>query len=400
MKLNLKTFLIGITVIAVVSDSMLIPFYPQFFAAVFNVTDPQYVGNYIAATCLVVMLAFPCWARVAKTIAPLHLLIYTQLAAGILSVMCFWTTSLWAFWTVSLAMLAFKGSYLLVYPFVMSLEDSSRHGGTIGLLSVIVHFGAILGALLGGIVLQLLEPRQAFLIMAVGDFLQTLVCILLVRQERSENPQPAGAGDPQLSGGETVSHGNRRFIVKLSLVMLVFYFCAYLIRPFFSVYWESISAFKGEIAAGMVFAIPALMALLALWSNHKRKTGEETFDGILSALLIGSCGLLLQGTQQELIVLAGRCLFGWALFQSTVRLDLLVFRLSTPESYATDFSKIHFFQSLGVLLASHAAGSLVSSYGLPLPFFTAAFGFVVTLVLYLFLFKPERESARAALQVS
>ena len=248
MKLNLKTFLIGITVIAVVSDSMLIPFYPQFFAAVFNVTDPQYVGNYIAATCLVVMLAFPCWARVAKTIPPLHLLIYTQLAAGILSVMCFWTTSLWAFWTVSLAMLAFKGSYLLVYPFVMSLEDSSRHGGTIGLLSVIVHFGAILGALLGGIVLQLLEPRQAFLIMAVGDFLQTLVCILLVRQERSENPQPAGAGDPQLSGGETVSHGNRRFIVKLSLVMLVFYFCAYLIRPFFSVYWESISAFKGEIA--------------------------------------------------------------------------------------------------------------------------------------------------------
>lgn len=401
MTARLKYLLIGITVVAVVSDSMLIPFYPQFFSSAFGITDPQYVGIYLAACCFVVMLAFPGWALVANKVPPLELLIYTQFAAGTMSVLCYWAETEWIFWILSLGMLVFKGSYLLIYPFIMTFEDKTRHGGTIGLLSVIVHFGAILGSLLGGLVLQWYDPHQAFLVMAVGDFIQMAVCFLLVRQENSQSP--AASAEPiqeRSREPESKPADRRRFVIKLSVVMLLFYFSAYLIRPFFAVYWEQISAFKGEIAAGVVFSIPAFMALLALWRTRCTAQERDPFEGIVASLAWGTGGLLLQASGEEIIVLLGRCLFGWAFFYSTVYLDLLVFRLSTPESYATDFSKIHFFQNLGVLIASFTAGSIASLYGLTMPFIAGAFGFLVTMTVYQSLFKSERQSAKAALQTT
>src|SRR5690606_8380720 len=125
--LIMKNFLVGLTAVAVVSDTMLIPFYPRFFDVAFGIGDPRHVGYYLAAVCLTVMLGFPAWAHVARRIDTLRLLVYTQLAAGVLSVVCAWAPSLAVFWLVSLAMVAFKASYLLIYPLIMSREPPRRH---------------------------------------------------------------------------------------------------------------------------------------------------------------------------------------------------------------------------------------------------------------------------------
>jgi hypothetical protein len=106
----------------------------------------------------------------------------------------------------------------------------------------------------------------------------------------------------------------------------------------------------------------------------------------MPAIALGVCGLSLQVLGIPAVTLIGRFVYGWALFQSMVRLDLLLFRISTPESYSVDFSKINLFQGLGVLFASFTTGSLVSSSGLRLPFFVAAFGFIAALALYARLF--------------
>ena len=68
MNRSIKTILILMTAAAVISDAVLMPFYPQFFAERFAITDSTYVGNYISRVCIVVMLAFPVWARLAKNI--------------------------------------------------------------------------------------------------------------------------------------------------------------------------------------------------------------------------------------------------------------------------------------------------------------------------------------------
>ncbi len=385
MAISVKHWLVGITIAAVVSDSMLLPFYPHFFASVFGITDPGHIGLYLSACCLTIVLAFPMWARVSRRIPVLQLLIPTQLAAGGLSILCYWAETPVSFWILSLVMLVFKGSYLLVYPMIMAAERKDNHGNTIGLLSVVVHIGGIAGAVLGGVVLQWFEPRQVFLVMAVSDFLQTGVCLYLLRRPdaRADSEEPSTATPEKSRVTSTV-------IYKLGLVMFLFYFSAYLTRPFFVRYWESVTGAEGEVLSGLVFAIPAGIAILALWLNFRRGHTRSPGDGLLTAMMLGSVGLALQGLNQEWLILAGRCLFGWALFQATVQLDQLLFALSQPESYATDFSKINIFQQLGVLAAASSAGGLVGLLGLQIPFAVAAAGLVFTAAVYGALFHRTR----------
>lgn len=393
MSVSMKAWLIGLTAIAVVSDSMLIPFYPHFFESAFGVTDAGLVGLYIAACCLTVMLAFPVWARVARHLSLLPLLIGTQLLAGVLSVLCYWTASLTQFWAISLAMLVFKASYLLIYPQIMRLEQADAHGRTIGLLSVIVHFGGIGGALLGGAVLQWFEPRQVFLLMAVGDFLQTGICFLLRRQ----TPVPSAADDTEDTSTPASGASNAPVVLRLCLVMAVFYFSAFLVRPFFVRYWEALSGWNDAFYAGVIFAIPGTVALFALWRSYRQPVATEAHWQILPAMVYVTVGLLLQAVPSMPVVLVGRLLFGWGLFRTTVRLDQLLFALSQPKDYATDFSKVSFSQNLGVLVASWAAGAVVATTGLDVPFYLAAAGLVLSAGLfYGLLYRPQRQTGVAS----
>jgi len=388
-----KLFLILMTVVAVITDSMLHPFYPQYFAKVFGVVDPQHVGFYIGACSLTVMLSFPVWAMLSRRIHVLHLLVATQIATGLLSMACCATTSLAWFWGVSLCMMVFKASYLLIYPYVMSLEAKEHHVGTISLLAFVVYFGNILAALLSGVVFELLDPRFLFVAMAFGDVLQILLCLRLLKA-------PASAPEEALSDDATTEPLPalpRYFVYRLGLVMLVMYFSAYLTEPFFSSYWERVSSVDNKIITGLVFAIPGVAALLGLYVNAKRRSDASApYAGILPAIVVGVCSLWLQAAGVPLALLIGRFLYGWALFQSMVRLDSLLFRLSTPETYSVDFSKINLFQGMGVLLASFTAGSLVSSFGLRATFIVSAGGFLGGALLYCGLFRSELWPRRTA----
>ncbi len=372
------------TLVAVVSDYLLHPFYPQFFKARFGVTDPKWVGYYFAAICFMVMISFPFWAYISKKVAELNILVYTQCIAGVLALFCYWTNSYINFWIVSLVMILFKGSYLLVYPYILRIITKKEHPGTIGLLSVIVHLGGILGAVIGGITVDLIDVSYIFLIMALGDFIQMGMSAYLLRSNTYDTSIHQET--------ESIAHTDNRmvpkgFILKIGLITMILYFSDFLIRPFFSSYWESISNYDSKLISGTIYAIPGFVALIALWINFKRKEANSGFQGIISVLLFGAIGLLLQGVPIEAVVIAGRVIYGYAIFQGVVKFDVLLFELSTPESYAVDYSKVHFFQNLGVLISSFSVGLLVDSHGLQIPFMFALAGFIITLLLYYFIFK-------------
>lgn len=383
--MKLKTFLIVMTLVAVVSDYLLHPFYPQFFELRFGITNPKNVGYYFAAICFMVMIAFPFWAYVSKKVSELNILVYTQAIAGILALFCYYTTSYINFWIISLVMVLFKGSYLLVYPYILKIITKEEHPSTIGLLSVVVHLGGILGAVLGGITVDYINPSSIFLIMAVGDFIQMAMSGYLLKSKKYAtdliiSEEPVGTDKKLIPKG---------FILKLGLITLILYFSDFLIRPFFSTYWESFSMYKSKLVSGTMYAIPGFVALVALWINNKRKS--EGHEGIINALCIGLIGLVLQGIPNEASVVLGRIIYGWAIFQGVVKFDILLFELSTPESYSVDYSKIHFFQNLGVLLASLNVGIIVEGFGLRIPFVIALGGFVLTLVLYFMVFKSVKK---------
>lgn len=385
--MKLRVFLMLMTVVAVISDSMLHPFYPQYFARVFGVKDPLHVGLYIAACSFTVLSTFPLWALLSRRVRVLELLVVTQVASGGLSLLCSQADSLLLFWLLSLGIMVCKASYLLIYPYVMSLEEEDNHLGTIGLLAFAVYFSNILAALLSGVIFQLLPATWLFVVMAAGDVFQVLLCLywLKVQRSRARGPNPV-----VVSARPAAAALPPRFVWKLGVVMLVLYFSAYLSEPFFAVYWESISGSPNKVLSGLVFAIPGVAALTALFVNSKTRYGSDgAYFGILPAIGCGVLGLLLQVSGARWLVLGGRFLYGWALFQAMVRLDGLLFRMSSKATYATDFSKVNSFQGLGVLFASTLAGSLVSAFGIRLPIGIAASGFVLGALLYARLFRAE-----------
>lgn len=376
--------------VAVVSDYLLHPFYPQFFEARFGVTNPKVVGYYFAAICFMVMLAFPFWAYVSKRVAELRILVYTQLVAGVLALYCFYTTSLQAFWIASLTMVCFKGSYLLVYPFILRIIKPEAHTHTIGILSVVVHLGGILGAVIGGLVVDLVNPAYIFLVMAAGDFIQMGMSMYLLKSDRFNIELPTPEGDDDAP--KNAPFVPKGFVLKLGLITLVLYFADFIIRPFFARYWEALSGNSSQLLSGFMYAIPGFVAVFALWWSRKHAGDQgNDYQRIALALVLGMVGMLLQVAPWVPVMVLGRVLYGWAIFQGMVRFDALLFQLSTPESYAIDYSKIHFFQNLGVLLASFSVGIVVDAQGLQMPFWVALAGFGASLALYalFFLYSPE-----------
>jgi MFS transporter, DHA1 family, multidrug resistance protein len=211
--------------------------------------------------------------------------------------------------------------------------------------------------------------------MALGDFAQMLVCWQLIR---------AGHARSVPDVAPPASAARRRAtlpVLQLGLLMLTFDFSAYLVRPFFSVHWEHLSA-TGSLASGLVFAIPGVVALFALMLNRRaRSRGAEPADWLPGQLALGAAGLMLQAFSSEVLVVLGRCLYGWALFQVAVKLEVSLFRISTPDAYASHFGIANFCQNLGVLLSSFAAGALVDRFGIGPTFVIAAGGFLLTALL-------------------
>ncbi|MEM6532141.1 MAG: MFS transporter [Myxococcota bacterium] len=377
--------LILTTAVAVVSDAVLIPFYPQLFSTRYGVESASHVGLYLAATCLVVMFALPLWAEAERRISTLPLLIVAQFAAGLLAVGCFFASTVTEFWLVSLGMIVFKASYLLVYPYLMRLTDETNHMQTIGMLTVIVHLGAILGAVIGGAILASWSPQHGFLAMAAGDFLQMAVCAFLLLR---------GARGPQAefdSGAFMRSLANGRWlqVAKLAAVMFVLYFSAFALRPFFVQYWSMRSGTGDERIAGLVFSIPAWMSLACLL--YQRRQSQE--PPVLRSIGLCVVGLALQCTPSVALILVGLAIFGWGLYRTMVYFDALIFETSSPELYATAFSQMHFFQQLGALIGFYTAGSVVAASGLHSPFVVAIAGFALTAGLFFrfFLSRPTHK---------
>ncbi len=378
----MKNLLIIMTLVAVVSDYLLHPFYPQFFEARFGVTDPEWVGYYFAAICFMVMISFPFWAYVSKKVAELNILVYTQFIAGILALYCYWTTSYINFWIISLIMIIFKGSYLLVYPYILRIITKEEHPTTIGLLSVVVHLGGVLGAVIGGFTVDVIDASYIFLIMAAGDFMQMGMSSYLLKSKKYNTSIRKETQEKITTHKKIIPKG---FILKIGFTTLLLYASGFIIRPFFSTYWEFITANASTLISGAVYALPAFVALAVLWWDTKRKGTKST--GISIPLCIGIMGLVMQGIPIPFLVILGRILYGWAVFRAIVRFDVLLFDYSTPDTYAIDYSKVHFFQNLGVLISSFLVGILVDQYGFVVPFKVACIGFVTTLGLYVLLFK-------------
>ncbi|OWQ45905.1 hypothetical protein CDL60_18845 [Roseateles noduli] len=396
--MRLRHGLILMTLFAVISDALPIPFYPQFFAERYGEGSPWHVGAYVAFISITVMCVFPLWVRVARRFETLHILQYTQGVAAALCLASYWAPDLVSYWVLSMAMFAFKSSYLLNFPYLMRTESDETRAGAIGLLSVTAHLGVVLGAVTGGAVIEHWGVRECVLLMALADLVQMGLCTWLIRSRRMV---PVLAEDAEeRAAPRRFSLGGHTAILKLAVVMLLFDFGAALVRPFFSLYWSSLSAAGseagGELAAGAAFAVPKIVAVCALLIHRWLTLPEQhPTRRTLANLMLGAVGLLLQAAPDIATLLIGRVLLGWALYQLVINFDVQLYQLSTPDDFGRDYGVINIFQNCGVLLASFTAGSLVATLGLRAPFIVAGTAFLLAAALWLWSFPKARPADRA-----
>lgn len=395
--MKLRYYILLMTAFAVISDAILIPFYPQFFAARYHLTNSVHAGAYVAAISVVVMVSLQFWSRVARRVDAMHILVRTQCAAGLLAVLSYWSPSVPVFWAVSLAMFSCKSAYLLMCPYMMRHEPTDEHAPLLALLTVIGTFSAIFGGLAGGALMDHWGTRFCLFAMAAGDFLNMLICTHLIRAKHiARRCVPAAAAQEQ--GGAAPSKGwvRRLPILRLALMLSIYSFSISVILPFLSSYWQVVGNTSSKLVSGFVYEIPGMMALAGLLANRLVSDRvKQKLDPLLLNLALATGGLLLQSSGHPGLIVAGLALFGWASFRITVRLSVVIFRLSRPADYAADYSLINFFQYSGALVASFSAGLIVSTYGMRAPFLIAAAGVIATLAFDALLVKVDRVTARS-----
>lgn len=392
--MKLRPTILIMSAFGVISDSILIAFYPQFFEARYGLVDSVHVGAYIAAISIAVMVMLPVWARVARRVETMHLLLYTQLVAALLCLAAAWAPTVRVFWVLTMLMYMTKASYLLLFPYLMRLEKPDQHTLVVGMLSVVLHIAGIFGAAVGGLILQRFGPQTCLWLMAAGDFLQMALCAYLISsgQVIKVLVKEPGAASAILAPRTAQAFSG---LLKLSLLMLLFDFSAYLVRPFFTLYWETVTGIHQKLITGLVFAIPGSVALGALLLKRLRKVPFRYADHAIGNMLLGALGLALQAAPTLGLIILGRVFYGWALYQVVVKLEVSLFKLSTPDAYARDFAVTNFAQNLGVLLSSFAAGFLVSWVGGTGTFLIAAAGLLLTALVDHWVFGLDRlESPR------
>ena len=392
----IRNAIIIMSALGMMSDTVLIGFYPQFFEMRYGSTDQVHTGMYVAAISIAVMCTLPVWVRVAKRFEPMSLIGFTQCIAGLLCLSAIWAETLTQYWVLTMLMFMFKSSYLLMFPYLMRIVNSDAHSRTIALLSVVVHISGILAAASGGYILQHLGASAALVLMAAGDFGQMGITLWLnrtgriikVNDSKQEEAQAVQDTAVLLADDATApapvaprkgfSHLTRG-ILTLSLIMFVFDFSAYLIRPFFSEYWIYATTHKDQTLAGLIFAIPGLAAVVALIVKHRLNENATRRNENLSwNLLLSLVGLYLQSIPSDIAIVVGRCMYGWGLFQVAVKLEVSLFSISRKEDYAHHFSITNFFQNLGVLISSWCAGYIVSLVSHQAVFLIAAAGIALT----------------------
>lgn len=380
----LRLTLILLTVVSVVADTLILPFYPQFFESEFEVESGLYVGVYIATCSFTVMVTFPFWALLAKRVNEMHIWVVTQLISACLGYLTYCADSIVQFWVYSQLMLVFKASYLLIYPFFLKLEEKHKHLGVVGLFALLMHFSAIGGAVLGGVALDFYRPRDIYLIMIGSDILQTVICLMLICMYQFQWRQP------QSPTADKHKHKYiKRHVVFIGLVFLFLYFSSFLMRPFFTRMWEGVMPDGSDVVSGLVYSIPAWVALLGVFVNKCLNPKSKQLIILVSSFILASLGAVLQSLHDPSVILLGRLIFGWAMFQLTVRLELLIFSFSQESDYAFDFSIVSLFQNTGVIIASFATGYFVEYFYIELPFHISAFGFLITLIIFYYLLSNQ-----------
>lgn len=384
-QLNSAYLLLVCGFLFVFTETILSPFYPQFFGQVFGVKDLALTGQYVALCRLTVLLSAPIWGFIARRYDPLKLLIIGQSVAAAVTLLLSQASNLSVFLVLSVLLLLFKSSYFLFYSLLIELQGKKKQASTVGQVQLVVHAALIASALASAWVLELTNPLQMFVVVAMLDLLQVGLCVLVLRHRRqtatllqaktssAQPPITSSINDADIAvTPATQSAWTARTIMAYGLLVLGFSIAINSVRPYLTAYSSEVLAVD-RLSSAYLYLIPSVMAFVVFPILHtqwvKRIQVQQAYALMLVLLTLSLAWQALAQGFYELV--AARMLFGFSMLFGQALLEMYLFANAehSPHWY---FSLASTVQHAGQLLAPLLAAWVVLVWGLAAPFWLAA----------------------------
>lgn len=190
--------LLGCVFLGLFSEVLLSPYYPQFFAKVFGVEGFAFTGIYLFICRLAAVIFSPLWGMLTKRFAAKKLLFVGQLGTAICTALMAAAETAGQFIAVTIILILFKSSYILIYPMIMELTGKEKRAGAAGVFHAVYHAAVILSTLAGARMLEMDNPLSLFYFAAILDAIQLGICVWALKGLRNSSDK-----DRSLSWGET-----------------------------------------------------------------------------------------------------------------------------------------------------------------------------------------------------
>jgi hypothetical protein len=360
--------LFGCLFLYVATETLLSPFYPQFFRKVFGIQEWEYTGHYIFLCRLTVLVCAPLWGMAARHVAVKYLLFTGQMGAGLFTLLLANATTATEFLVISILLVAAKASYLLLYPLLVQLVGQEHSPVLAARYQGVVHGAIIVATCLGTWMVMLPSPLRLFYGVAAAEFLQFIVCASVLRGDAPTSSRAAILAPIQPGKGAMA------LIAAFGFVLVTFHLAANLIRPYFTAYLMAVPVPGFSLAAsGLVFLIPSMMALFAMPVIRMWCTVDRLPMVYLGATALASVGLFLQTWADNMAVLIGsRMVYGCVIAISHAALDVRLLMGSRLQDVPANYTWAASAQSVALLSAPLAATALVDVSGLAAPLSAAA----------------------------
>lgn len=351
----------------VVTETLLSPFYPQFFLTVFGIHDLDYTGWYIFLCRLTVLICAPLWGLAARHADVKHLLMLGQAGSAGLTLLLANASTASEFLGLSILLVAVKSSYLLLYPLLVQVAGQDQSPTLAARYQGVFHAAVIVSTLLGIWMMLMPSPIRLFYVVALADLFQCALCAYALRGVPTRAPgrqdAPARALRSQVG-----------MIAVFGLVLVTFHLANNVVRPYFTAYLMATPMPALSLTmSGLVFLIPSLMALIAMPFIRPLCTPDRLPGVYLGGLALLAAGLSMQVWADHVVLLVlGRILYGLCLAVTHAALDVRLFMGSRPDQLHSNYTWAASAQSLALLTAPLLASALVDRSGMTAPLVAAA----------------------------
>jgi DHA1 family multidrug resistance protein-like MFS transporter len=346
--------------LAALTDALLVPFYPQFFAQTFGSSSLVTPGLYVALCRLAIAVTLPFWTRLTRRVAPLRLVAAAQVIAGSAGLLCAVAPNLHAFLAFTFIAEGARGCYLLLYPVLVQSVEPARRSSVVATVAAAINGAGLLAALLGGVLLENLGGRTALVIAGLSDYAQLLCLLPVLARHGAPVPAPAPDTTAQMSGKRPAVR------VRLYLLCVVTFFATgaiVLIRPHFTTFVDA------EIAPGLplwvlgaVFVIPNAVAVLATRLGGRVAHSPHARLWLVGAAWALAITAVLQLASPSLaFLIAARAAHGLAIYLIDVTVDYAT--LCGDQDTYGQFGIMSAFQNASIVVAPLAAGVLADLHG-------------------------------------